>query len=48
MHKSIEKHPPHRFEHSVSDGYFLFIALISAFVVSTLAILLGLGFAMFT
>jgi hypothetical protein len=46
MHKSLEKHRSHQIAPHGSDGYFLFIALASAFVLSTLAIIVGLGFAL--
>jgi hypothetical protein len=46
MHKSLAKHRHHRIDPNGSDGYFLFIALASAFVFSTLAIIIGLGFAL--
>jgi len=46
MHKSLVKHRPHRLEPNDSDGHLLFVALISAFVLSTLAIVVGLGFAL--
>ena len=48
MHKSLAKHRSHRIDPNGSDGYFLFIALVSAFVLSTLAIIVGLGFAFIT
>lgn len=46
MYKSFAKHRLRRIEQNESDGYFLFLALISAFVLSTLAIIIGLGFAL--
>jgi hypothetical protein len=46
MHKSLEKHRSHRIDPDASDGYFLFLALVSTFVISTLAIIVGLGFAL--
>lgn len=46
MHKSLIKHRLHRIDPNGSDGYFLFIALIATFVLSTLAIIVGLGFAL--
>jgi len=44
--KPFAKHRLNRPDLHGSDGYFLFIALISAFVLSTLAIIIGLGFAL--
>ncbi|HVZ05699.1 hypothetical protein [Hyphomicrobium sp.] len=51
MEKLFEKHRahamrPHAIRPDGSDGYYLFIALISAFVISTLTILIVLGFAL--
>jgi hypothetical protein len=46
MHKSLAKHRHHRIDPYGSDGYFLFIALASAFVFSTFAIIIGLAFAL--
>jgi hypothetical protein len=46
MHKSLVKHRTHRIDPNGSDGYFLLIALISTFLISTLAIVVGLSFAL--
>jgi len=51
MDKLLAKHRAHAMKHhgirpDGSDGYYLFIALISAFVISTLTILIALGFAL--
>jgi hypothetical protein len=49
MQKSLSKYRPHRtdsIDSDASDGYYLLIALLSVFVMSTLAIMLGLGLAM--
>jgi hypothetical protein len=46
MHKYLAKHRLHPSEHHGSDGYILFVSLISVFVFSTLAIIVALGFAL--
>lgn len=45
MHKLL-KHQLNTDENDGSDGYFLLIVLISAFLLSTVAIMIGLGFAL--
>lgn len=45
MHKPL-KHQLNMDENDGSDGYFLLIVLISAFLLSTVAIMIGLGFAL--
>lgn len=46
MHKPLPKNRLHLPDPDDSDGYFLLVALISAFALSTLAIVIGLGFAL--
>lgn len=52
MHNLLSKHWPlsrhwlNLSDPDQSDGYFLFVALISAFVLSTFAIIIGLVFAL--
>ncbi|CEJ88986.1 conserved hypothetical protein [Hyphomicrobium sp. GJ21] len=45
MHNPL-KHQLNVNEDDDSDGYFLLIVLISAFLLSTVAIMIGLGFAL--
>lgn len=46
MEKFIGKHHSPRIQTDGSDGYYIFIAVITIFVISTLAILAGLGLAL--
>ena len=46
MEKSIGKRHSPRVQPGESDGYYLFIAVITIFLISTLAILAGLGLAL--
>lgn len=46
MHKPLTKQLLNLSENDGSDGYVLLIVLISAFLLSTVAIMIGLGFAL--
>jgi hypothetical protein len=46
MQKILSKHASHDSTSNATDGYHLFIALITVVIMSTLAILLGIGLAM--
>jgi hypothetical protein len=46
MHKILVKHGPEARSSNATDGYYLFIALITAVILSSIAIMLGVGLAM--